>query len=161
MRTFDPDAVVLYLSPFGDAGDAEEICALSSCPSDGHASVTLPLTQVLLTFIIRGMAYPSGGTRRPTSNWQSEWLFIHSFILPVRERCMTSSGWDIAMRRIDAEYDLPQFLASSRVRKIAANSFRLPPNDRANYQSLPDQVVARIEQIVRDSYRDAGGRAEA
>lgn len=69
---------------------------------------------------------------------------------------MADSGWDIAMRRIDAEFDLAQFVASSLVRKIAANQFRLPTADRAQFQKLPDDVIARIEQIVRDAYIDAG-----
>jgi hypothetical protein len=38
---------------------------------------------------------------------------------------MANSGWDIAMRNIDAEFDLPQFVASALVRKIAANHFRI------------------------------------
>jgi hypothetical protein len=67
-----------------------------------------------------------------------------------------STGWDIAMRRINAEYDLPQFVASSLVRKIAANQFRLPASDSVRFQQLPDDVIARIEQIVRDAYLEAG-----
>ncbi|NYH24189.1 hypothetical protein [Paraburkholderia bryophila] len=69
---------------------------------------------------------------------------------------MADTGWDIAMRRIDAKYDLPQFVASSLVRKMAANDFRLPAEDRAKYQMLPDEVVSRIEKIVREAYLDAG-----
>ncbi|WP_239499019.1 MULTISPECIES: hypothetical protein [Paraburkholderia] len=60
------------------------------------------------------------------------------------------------MRRIDAEYDLPQFLASALVRKIAANQFRLPPTERVKFQRLSDEVIARIEEIVRDAYLEAG-----
>ncbi|MGY6157345.1 hypothetical protein [Paraburkholderia graminis] len=60
------------------------------------------------------------------------------------------------MRRIDAEYDIPQFVAASLVRKIAANKFRLPATDRAKYQQLPDQVIDRIEHIVRQAYLEAG-----
>ncbi|MFM0033940.1 hypothetical protein [Paraburkholderia strydomiana] len=69
---------------------------------------------------------------------------------------MANSGWDIAMRRIDAEYDLPQFVASSLVRKIAANKFRLPATDRSRFQKLPDHVIARIEEMVREAYFEAG-----
>ncbi|MHB9837962.1 hypothetical protein Q8F57_024305 [Paraburkholderia terrae] len=60
------------------------------------------------------------------------------------------------MRRINAEYDLPQFVASSLVRKIAGNGFRLPAAERTKFQRLPDEVIARIEEIVRESYIDAG-----
>ncbi|OAJ62796.1 hypothetical protein A6V36_20740 [Paraburkholderia ginsengiterrae] len=69
---------------------------------------------------------------------------------------MAKSGWDIAMGRIDAEFDIAQFLASSLVRRIAANGFRLPAADRSKFQKLPDEVIARIEQIVREAYLDAG-----
>ena len=69
---------------------------------------------------------------------------------------MADSGWDIAMRRIDQEYDLPQFVASSLVRKIAANGFRLAATDRSRFQQYPDEVIARIEQIVREAYLEAG-----
>jgi hypothetical protein len=69
---------------------------------------------------------------------------------------MSVGGWDIAMRRIDAEYDIPQNVASSLVRKIAPNGFRLPAADRQKFQRLPDHVIARIEQIVRDAYIEAG-----
>ncbi|MFM0475667.1 hypothetical protein [Paraburkholderia strydomiana] len=60
------------------------------------------------------------------------------------------------MRRIDAIYDLPQFVASALVRKISANKFRLPATDRAKYQQLPDHVIVRIEEIVREAYLEAG-----
>jgi hypothetical protein len=42
------------------------------------------------------------------------------------------------------------------VRKIAANKFRLPASDSVRFQQLPDDVIARIEQIVRDAYLEAG-----
>ncbi|TIW59618.1 MAG: hypothetical protein E5V48_17180 [Mesorhizobium sp.] len=69
---------------------------------------------------------------------------------------MASSGWDIAMRNIDMEFDVPQFVASSLVRKIAANHFRLPATDRHRFQPIPDDVIARIEDIVRQAYIEAG-----
>jgi hypothetical protein len=73
-----------------------------------------------------------------------------------RQSSFHERGWSTAMRRIDAEYDIPQFLASSLVRKIAANKFRLPATDRAKYQQLPDEVIGRIEHIVRQAYLEAG-----
>ena len=69
---------------------------------------------------------------------------------------MTRLGWDVAMRRIASEYDLPQFVAARLVRKIAANKFRLPANDRSMFQQFPDDAIARIEQIVHDAYLEAG-----
>ena len=69
---------------------------------------------------------------------------------------MPDTGWDLAMRRIDQEFDIAQFLASSLVRKIAASNFRLPTTDRIKFARLPDDVIARIEQIVLDAYLEAG-----
>ncbi|MFL9914707.1 hypothetical protein PQR75_04685 [Paraburkholderia fungorum] len=60
------------------------------------------------------------------------------------------------MKKIDAEFDIAQFLASSLVRKIAANDFRLPVTERVKFQRLPDEVIERIERIVRDAYLEAG-----
>jgi hypothetical protein len=69
---------------------------------------------------------------------------------------MADSGWEIAMRRIDAESDIPEFLASSLVRKIASNNFRLAATDRIKVEYLPDEVIARIEHIVLEAYLEAG-----
>jgi hypothetical protein len=69
---------------------------------------------------------------------------------------MSSSGRGIAMQRINNEFDIPQFLASALVRKIAANKFRLPSTDRTQFGQLPDHVIERIEQIVLGAYLDAG-----
>jgi hypothetical protein len=79
-----------------------------------------------------------------------------SFRRLLSEFGMASSGWDIAMRDIDMEFDVPQFVASSLVRKIAANHFRLPATDRHRFQPIPDDVIARIEDIVRQAYIEAG-----
>jgi hypothetical protein len=60
------------------------------------------------------------------------------------------------MKRIDGAFDIPQFIASSLVRKIAASNFRLTAADRSKFESLPDEVIARIEQIVLTAYLEAG-----
>lgn len=69
---------------------------------------------------------------------------------------MANSGWDLAMRRIDQEFDIAQFVASMLVRKIAANNFRLAVTDRVKVEHLPDEVIARIEHIVLEAYLEAG-----
>ncbi|MFT4503153.1 hypothetical protein [Caballeronia sp. 15711] len=71
-------------------------------------------------------------------------------------------GWRLSMKRIDAEFDIPQFLTSLLVRKIAENDFCLSLTDRNGFPKLPDDVIARIVKIVRDSYfearEDIGGK---
>jgi hypothetical protein len=69
---------------------------------------------------------------------------------------MANRGWDLAMQRIGAEFDIAQFVASMLVRKIAANNFRLAATDRIKVAHLPDEVIARIEHIVLESYLEAG-----
>ncbi|MFC0695197.1 hypothetical protein [Paraburkholderia humisilvae] len=60
------------------------------------------------------------------------------------------------MRRIGDEFDIAQFLASALVRKIAANKFQLLAAERDTFHELPDDVIARIEQIVCEAYLEAG-----
>lgn len=60
------------------------------------------------------------------------------------------------MQRISARYDIPQFVASSLVRKIAENNFRLPASERFKFQRIPDDVISHIENIVHESYIEAG-----
>ena len=60
------------------------------------------------------------------------------------------------MRRIDALYDIPQFAASTFVRRIAANNFRLPAPVRERYKSIPNNVIENIERIVLAAYVEAG-----
>ena len=68
---------------------------------------------------------------------------------------MGGTGWDLAVRRIDAEFDLPQFVAAALVRKISTNDFKLPPADRKRhwFAKLPDSVIARCEQIVQEAFQ--------
>jgi hypothetical protein len=63
---------------------------------------------------------------------------------------MTVSGYDIAMRRIDAEFDIHQYDVSGLIRAIHANNGRLPATRREQYAYLPDSVLARIEEIVQE-----------
>ncbi|SED79115.1 hypothetical protein SAMN02787142_3846 [Burkholderia sp. WP9] len=69
---------------------------------------------------------------------------------------MANRGWDLAMQRIGAEFDIAQFVASMLVRKIAANNFRLAATDRIKVAHLPDEVIARIEHIVLEAHLEAG-----
>ncbi|ASL47825.1 hypothetical protein bAD24_III10540 [Burkholderia sp. AD24] len=69
---------------------------------------------------------------------------------------MANRGWDLAMRRIDQEFNIAQFLASALVRIIATNEFRLPAAERARFERLPDDVISRIEHIVIEAYLEAG-----
>ncbi|KWU19221.1 hypothetical protein AS149_13330 [Burkholderia cenocepacia] len=41
------------------------------------------------------------------------------------------------MRRIDSEFDIPQFVASALVRTLASHNFRLPNSARERFAKLP------------------------
>ncbi len=58
------------------------------------------------------------------------------------------SGYDAAVARIDAEFDLPQKEIALLVRMIHGNHGQLSKKKRGRFERLPDEVIARIEQIV-------------
>ncbi|MFM0630485.1 hypothetical protein [Paraburkholderia xenovorans] len=66
---------------------------------------------------------------------------------------MNPHDYEVATQRIDAEFDIPQFDVSGLIRAIYANHGRLPRDRRARYEYLPDDVLTRIEAIVRDVFR--------
>lgn len=78
-------------------------------------------------------------------------LLTCSHAMPIAPS-LPSSVWSIAMQRIDALYDIPQFVASTLVRKIAANSFQLPTAERGRFASIPADVLDNIERIVLAAY---------
>ncbi|RKT43126.1 Fic family protein [Thiocapsa rosea] len=64
------------------------------------------------------------------------------------------SGYDQAVERIDAQFDLPQKDISRLVRMIQGNGGTLSRNKRSSFPSLPDDVVERVETIVRQAFSD-------
>jgi hypothetical protein len=85
-----------------------------------------------------------------------EQLPVDVVILTSTAVPLARTGWQVAMGRIGAEFDIPQNDASLLARKIAENEFQLPPAYRAHCHHLPDEVIVRIESIVRDAYLEAG-----
>ncbi|MFP4602012.1 MAG: hypothetical protein ACLFNA_03700, partial [Halochromatium sp.] len=61
--------------------------------------------------------------------------------------------YDRACREIDAEFDLPQKDISRLVCMIQGNDGQLSRNKRAQFITLPDEVVGRIEFIVKRAFR--------
>jgi len=61
-------------------------------------------------------------------------------------------GYDIAFRRIDAELDLPQKDIALLIRLIRGNGGHLSKTKRAKFNRLPDDVIARVEEIVDQSF---------
>jgi len=65
---------------------------------------------------------------------------------------MTVASYELAMQRIDIEFDVPQFDVSGLVRVISENAGHLPADKRDRYAYLPERVVLRIEEIVREAF---------
>jgi hypothetical protein len=64
------------------------------------------------------------------------------------------SGYDQAVRRIDAQFDLPQKDIGRLVRMIQGNGGTLSRNKRASFPSLPDDVIETAETIVRQAFSE-------
>jgi fido (protein-threonine AMPylation protein) len=65
------------------------------------------------------------------------------------------TGYDIAFQQLDAEFDLPQKDLSALIRMIQSNQGTLSANKRKQYNHLPIDVLARIEEIVRQAFSAA------
>ncbi|MFT4437893.1 hypothetical protein ACMX25_31580 [Caballeronia sp. 15715] len=66
---------------------------------------------------------------------------------------MSHDAYELAILRIDAEFDIPQYDVSALIRSIVANRGRLPLDGRSRYGYLPDDVLQRVEAIVREVFR--------
>jgi len=65
---------------------------------------------------------------------------------------MNLDAYELAMQRIDEEFDLPQYIVSALIREIQANSGRLPADKQGRYKHLPGAVLTRIEAIVQEAF---------
>ncbi|MFM0173658.1 hypothetical protein PQR33_30520 [Paraburkholderia sediminicola] len=70
---------------------------------------------------------------------------------------MNPHDYEEATRRIDAAFDIPQFDVSGLIRTIYENHGRLPRDRRARYEYLPEDVLTKIEVIVRDVFHIGTG----
>ncbi|MFM0630505.1 hypothetical protein [Paraburkholderia xenovorans] len=66
---------------------------------------------------------------------------------------MNLDAYEHATQRIDAEFDLPQYIVSALIREIQANNGRLPADTHGRYRYLPSAVLTRIEAIVQEVFR--------
>ena len=65
---------------------------------------------------------------------------------------MSVAPYELAMQRIDQEFDIPQYDVSGLIRVISENAGHLPADKRDRYAYLPESVVSRIEEIVREAF---------
>jgi hypothetical protein len=62
------------------------------------------------------------------------------------------SGYDEAITTVDREFDLPQKDVGVLVRSIRSNGFALSKGRRKQYPHVPDAVLERIVEIVKNSF---------
>lgn len=63
-------------------------------------------------------------------------------------------GYDAAIDRIEAAFDLPANDVSRLIRMIHGNDGHLAKGKRNQFDWIPDDVITRIEEMVRDSFGD-------
>jgi hypothetical protein len=86
-----------------------------------------------------------------------EVTFLHKMIqLAVEDEIPRElawlSGYDVALQRLEAEFDLPQTDLSALIRMIQSNTGKLSTNKRKQYFYLPPEVLDHIEEIVREAF---------
>lgn len=91
-----------------------------------------------------------------------EVAFLHKMIrLAVQEEIPRELAWltgyDVAFRQIDTEFDLPQKDISALIRMIQSNQGNISANRRKQFSHLPNTVLDRIQEIVRDTFFSAIG----
>ena len=93
--------------------------------------------------------------------------FLHEMLVEairteLPEKLSWLSGYDEAFRQLDAEFDLSQSDLSALIRMVKSNNGTLSANKRKQYYYLPESVIARIEEVVRESFPEAtGGSVDA
>ena len=84
--------------------------------------------------------------------------FLHKMIRrAVEEEIPRELAWleayDVAFAALDREFDLPQKDLSALIRMIHSNKGSLSLHRRKQYSTLPEEVLDRIEAVVRQSFQ--------
>jgi hypothetical protein len=70
-------------------------------------------------------------------------------------------GFDAAFEQLDGELDIPRPDLSALIRMVHSNNGTLSSNKRKTYKHLPDEVITRIEEVVRDAFATAATRSDS
>ncbi|WP_028208476.1 hypothetical protein [Paraburkholderia nodosa] len=62
---------------------------------------------------------------------------------------------DAAFEQLNGELNLPRPDLSALIRMVQSNNGKLSSNKRKTYSHLPDEVIARIEEVVREAFKPA------
>lgn len=86
--------------------------------------------------------------------------FLHRMLIEAvrtelpRELCWLS-GFDAAFEQLNSELNLPRPDLSALIRMVQSNNGKLSSNKRKKYPHLPDEVIARIEEVVLEAFNSA------
>lgn len=86
-----------------------------------------------------------------------EVAFLHAMIKQaVQEEIPRELAWlqgyDLAFSKLNSELDLPQKDLSTLIRMIQSNNGTLSANRRKQFDHLPEKVLGRIEEVVRQAF---------
>lgn len=101
-------------------------------------------------------AHPGGRAYR-FFDASNEVAFLHRMIqLAVEEEIPRElawlSGYDLAIARLEVEFDLPKKDLSALIRMAHSNQGVLPMNRRKQFAYLPAEVLDRIELVVKEAF---------
>ncbi|PUA17133.1 Fic family protein [Glaciimonas sp. PCH181] len=87
-----------------------------------------------------------------------EVAFLHAVIKQaVQEEIPRELAWlkgyDLAFSTLDRELDVPQKDLSALIRMIQSNKGMLSANRRKKYVYIPEKVLNRIEEVVRETFK--------
>jgi hypothetical protein len=70
------------------------------------------------------------------------------------------SGFDMAFEQLNDELNIPRPDLSALIRLVHSNNGKLSSNKRKIYRHLPDEVIARIETVVREAFAAASALSD-
>jgi hypothetical protein len=71
------------------------------------------------------------------------------------------SGFDAAFEQLNGELNLPRPDLSALIRMTQSNNGKLSSHKRKKYAYLPDDVIARIEEVVREAFGPASAHTSS
>jgi hypothetical protein len=88
-----------------------------------------------------------------------EVAFLHAMVKQaVQEEIPRELAWlqgyDLAFSKLNNELDLPQKDLSALIRMIQSNQGTLSANRRKQYYYLPEKVLNRVEEVVREAFEN-------
>jgi hypothetical protein len=70
------------------------------------------------------------------------------------------SGFDAAFEQLNDELNIPRSDLSALIRMVQSNNGKLSSNKRKAYKHLPDEIIARIEYVVCESFAAVSAPAD-